>query len=242
MGTTEDPVAVRGVNDCFICGRYVLQVPGWTTRVMAYRMLRSPWEADSSFLDDGALHFSCLRTFAHRDQFRADVVEMLTSGDHDIEISSGGRTLIVRRPGMAYTEQVFSGRSGGLFRHVNADSWVFVERAGPWHFLEAQDVTELARKGALRSSSGGERALLPARPGGPVNDWSFTELLDFLRVRDLYQGVLDRLGPEYTFLDYAELAPRFLLEYMVECIQPLPEELAGFLATYTYRPRALDWE
>jgi hypothetical protein len=235
-------MAVSGINDCLFCGRYVLQVPGWTTQVMAYRMLRSPWDADNAFMGDGSFHFSCLRTFAHRAEFRADALLMLTSGDHDIDVAVGGEVVTSRRPGMAFTEQVFSGEAGDLFRHVNSDSWVFLEKEGPWHFLEAKDLLELAEKDTLRMSSGGERALLPRRAEGHIEQWSFTTLLDFLQVRDLYQGVLDRLGPEYTFLNYGELAPKFLLEYTVKCTQPLPEELVRFIATYTYRPRSLDWE
>lgn len=218
-------------DPCFMCGRYVLQVPGWTARVMAYRMLRSPWDADAAFLGDTALHFSCLRTFVHRDEFRADLVEMLTSADHDIEVLSEGHAVTARRPGMAFTERVFAGSSGEVFRHVNTDSWVFVEKDGPWHFLEAKDLKELAVSGTLRLSSGGEPALPPARPEGRVNDWPFATLLDFLRVRDLYQEVLDTLDPEYSVIAYTELPLRFLLEYLIACTQPLPEELARFAAT-----------
>jgi len=34
---------------------------------------------------------------------------------------------------MGFTEPVFSGDSGDLFRHVNIDSWVFIEKDGPLH-------------------------------------------------------------------------------------------------------------
>lgn len=235
-------MAVSGINSCFFCGRYVLQVPGWTTQVMAYRMLRSPWDADQPFLGDGVFHFSCLRAFEHRAQFRADARTMLTSGDHDIQVTVDGAPVTSRRPGMGFTEPVFSGESGELFRHVNTDSWVFLEKEGPWHFFEARDVLALTEKGSVRMDGGAERALLPRRPGGDVEQWSFAALLDFLGVRDLYQEVLDRLDPEYTFFGYSELAPKFLLEYSVECTQPLPGDLVGFLASYAYRPRSLDWE
>jgi len=41
---------VNDLNSCHFCGRYVLQVPGWTTHLESLPLLRSPWDAESSFL------------------------------------------------------------------------------------------------------------------------------------------------------------------------------------------------
>jgi len=241
MSAQKGSASVGGVNDCLFCGRYVLQVPGWTSRVEGYQMLRSPWEGQEAFLV-GPFHFACLRASPHRERLRADLLLLLTHADHDIDVAVDGRTVTHRRPGMAFTETVFSGREGQFFRHVNTDSWVFVEREGPWHFLGPDDLRSLAEKGTLRLDSGGERALLPRRPESPVQDWSLPALLDFLAVRDLYSTVLDDLSPEYEFWSYGELAPKFLLEYSVTCDLRLPAEFVRFCADYAYRPRHLDWE
>ncbi|MEW2522478.1 hypothetical protein [Actinacidiphila alni] len=228
-------------NACLFCGRYVLQVPGWTTLLKSYRMLRASWVPDEAFLE-GAFHHSCLRVSPHRHAFREDALLMLTRGDHDIEAEIDGKVLRHRRPGMAFTEPVYSGPSGDLFRHVNTDDWVFVEKSGPWHFLSAAEVRTLTADGVLRKSVETGPTRLPRDPGESVGDWSLPTLLDFLEVRDLYQEVLDRLDPEYTFYEYSALPPKFFLDYSVECVQPLPVDLVEFLGGYTYRSRSLDWE
>ncbi|MFF7194220.1 hypothetical protein ACIOC1_06035 [Streptomyces sp. NPDC088197] len=232
---------MNGPNACQFCGRYVLQVPGWTTFVKSYRMLLAPWDPQEVFLE-GSFHHSCLRTSPYRREFRADALRQLTQGDHDVEVEFEGRTRQQRRPGMAFTEQVFFGASGELFRHANVDSWVFVEKDGPWHFLSADDVRTLAAGSPLRKSSEAGTTRLPSDPGESVAEWTLPELLDFLEVRDLYQEVLDRLEPEYTFWEFNAIAPKYFLDYSVDCVQPLPAELAAFCATYTYRARSLDWE
>jgi len=50
---------VNDLNSCHFCGR-TCSSARWTTHLESYRMLRSPWDAESSFLS-GAFHHSCLR-------------------------------------------------------------------------------------------------------------------------------------------------------------------------------------
>jgi hypothetical protein len=230
------------VTACVLCGRYVLQVPGWTMQIRAYDMFRSPWDEDQVFLGDGALHFSCLRNSVHRDQFRADALELFTSYDHQVMIEVQGRPEAVNRIGKAFVEHVFSDNSGDLFRHANIDEWVFVEREGPLQFLGPEDIAMIQRGEVPRKSTGALTTLLPHAPNGPVERWPFSQLLEFLGITDLYQGALDRLRPEYECWEYADHNPKFFLDYSVDCDVRLPEALTRFLAGYSYRPRSDDWE
>lgn len=230
------------VTACVFCGRYVLQVPGWTIPIRAYYMFRSRWDQDRTFLGDGALHFSCLRNCIHRDWFRADAVELFTSYDHQVVIEVEGRPEAMSRIGKGFVEKVFSDGSGDLFRHANTDRWVFVEREGPLQFFDPEDIAKIQRGEVLRQSTGGCGTRLPREPGSPVERWSLDQLLAFLGVTDLYQDVLDMLHPEYQFLEYAAADPKFILAYSITCDVRLPEKLTRFLAGYSYRPRSDAWQ
>jgi hypothetical protein len=237
----ENVEVTDDVTACLLCGRYVLQVPGWTMQIRAYDMLRSPWDENHPFLGDGALHFSCLRGSADRDWFRAETLEIYTSYDPSVTIEVEGKPEIMNRISKGYVEQVFSDSSGDLFRHVNTDDWVFIEKKGPLHFFEPEDISVIQRGEVLRQSAGG-MTRLPREPDSSLERWSLDQLLDFLGVTDLYQDVLDTLRPEYKFFEYGASNPKFVLTYSLDCDVLLPESLTRFLAGYSYRPRSDDWK
>ena len=100
-----------GATSCWICGRFVLQIAGWTAYAESYRRLPV----------SGALHFSSLPEWERTAAFRRALDEQL----------------LAPPPGFGYAERVFVDGECAVYRNVAGERWLILSRRGPWFFLDA---------------------------------------------------------------------------------------------------------
>ncbi|WP_147472820.1 hypothetical protein [Streptomyces triticirhizae] len=231
------------LNSCRICGEFVLQIPGWSYYVPSYTLLRAEWRSDAPFFE-GALHFSCLSGWEHREAFLAEIRTIMTGYGKSLMFEAGGETHTPHQPGFHFGDPIYRGEGCEIFRHTATDSWLVLTRRGPWFRLEREQLATLAEHGTARAAGGGERTELPEGPAlaaEEVSGMGLAELLDLLGSADRYPG-LSEGAPEYTVWSFHER--KRVLEYSVAVDLPLPAPARTFLASYAreYQPIVLDDE
>ncbi|MGW4529514.1 hypothetical protein ACWEOI_01050 [Nocardia sp. NPDC004340] len=131
---------------------------------------------------------------------------------------------------------------GDIYEDPRVNRWVFIEEAGPYHFLGLDAVEALGAGDRIRADGGGTSLILPTEPDPGIESWNLPELLDFLAVRDLYQGLLDHLEPTYKFWEGGVGRAGYILTYSLSAIRPLPSSIGNFFARYlpTYTSKRLE--
>ncbi|MFD5321109.1 hypothetical protein [Streptomyces sp. NPDC127098] len=227
------------VTSCRICGKFVLQVPGWTTYVQSYWLLRADWSAESGFFH-GALHFSCLPGWEHEEAFRRELVEILIGRGRPITVEAEDGEHVLEQPGLYYSELVHQDGEWSIHRNTSTDRWLVLSRRGPWYFLDARQLGALAQGLPARADEGGERVRLPEGLDADAESATLAELLEALAIPDRYPGLLEHGSPDYRVWGY--FPKKRGLEYSVAVDLPLPRSAAEFLAGYAreYEPIRFD--
>ncbi|MGV9409188.1 hypothetical protein ACWDOP_04665 [Nocardia sp. NPDC003693] len=228
---------------CHFCGRYVLEVEGWAASVQPYHRVLATWDDERAFLSGAYYHLECVRTFERRTEVRRAFAEWLTTDDTVVSVQGpDGQVREFDRIGLGFTERIAELPSGEIFENPRFDRWVFIEYAGPFHILDARDAEALSRGGRVRGDNGGGKAVLPAVPPARIAKWRLPELLEFLRVTDLYRAMSDTAEPEYRYLSSGKNAFGFVLGYSLSALLPIPDDVVEFFRQYIpeYIPKRLE--
>ncbi|MBL1075188.1 hypothetical protein JK358_12375 [Nocardia sp. 2] len=220
----------------------MLEVEGWAESIPPYHEILAPWDGERTFFN-GAFHFSCVRAFDRRSEFRQSIVDWLTTTERLLTVrGTDGVDHEISRPGLGYTDRIADLPSGQVYEDPRFNQWVFVEWAGPCHFVKMKAAETLGHGGTVRGDDGGRMTVLPTAPGPGIAKWALPRLLDFLDVRDLYQDLVDDLQPEYEFWDGGPGKAGYVLEYSLSAIRPIPEDVIGFFSEYIpeYIPKRLE--
>ncbi|MEV6317395.1 hypothetical protein [Streptomyces sp. NPDC051776] len=229
----------RELTSCLFCGQFVLQIPGWTSSIPSYRLMRAAWEPQHRFVE-GSLHFSCLRRSDVRHEFRSEFHSIATGHGREITFESAGQEHTLEQPGLGYTKSLFTGTQCEIYRSEVTDSWLVLEQAGPWFLLDANQLKEIGEGRPARSGGDVERIALPKDPGPELASASLSELLEYLRLDAVHKGLEDEAEAEYEFWDY--YAPKRILEYSLETSLPLPREAVEFLKDYLHRYEPINFD
>lgn len=228
---------------CHFCGRFVLDVQGWAESTQPYHQILSPWDDEQTFFDGASFHLSCLRSFDRRGEVRKEFIDWITQTRNLITVTgTDGLRHEIARTGLGYTDLIAELPSGTVYEDPRFNQWVFVEYAGPYHFLELKSAETLRRGEPLRGDTGVNSRVLPKDPGTKIEKWSLPELLDFLEVRDLYQQMLDTAAPEYHFYEGGHSRAGYVAEYSLSALRPIPEDVTSFFRQYLpeYVPKRLE--
>ncbi|MRH89496.1 hypothetical protein GFY24_18935 [Nocardia sp. SYP-A9097] len=229
-------------NACHFCGRFVLEAEGWAESIPPYHTILATWDDDANFFT-GSFHLECVRTFENRGEVRRALVDWLTTTSRLIVIhDEDGQPHEISSTGLGYTEKVAELPDGEIYEDPRFNRWVFVEEAGPYHFLELEAAEALRAGDRVRGDSGGTSAVLPTEPDASIESWSLSELLDFLEVADLYQGLLDNLEPRYKFWEGGFSQAGYVLTYSLSAVRPIPDRVHDFFGRYLpdYAPKRLE--
>lgn len=230
-------------DHCHFCGRYVLEVDGWAESIQPYHQMLATWDDEQTFFGGSSYHLACVRTFARRAEFRKEFVDWITTGDTLITVrGTDGRDHEINRIGLGYTKRIAELPSGEVYESPRFDRWVFIEYAGPHHFLSARDAETLSRREKVRGDAGGDKTVLPTQPDSQLKAWALPELLKFLEVSDLYREMLDQGQPEYRYLSGGQGPAGFVLGYSLSALLPIPEDVTSFFRQYIpeYIPKRLE--
>ncbi|MFE3954964.1 hypothetical protein ACFXPS_12340 [Nocardia sp. NPDC059091] len=232
VGVLERRRVFHERNICHFCGRFVLEAEGWAESIPPYHTILATWDDDANFFT-GPFHLGCIRGFERRGEFRQAMVDWLTTTNRLITVhDEDGQPHEISATGLGYTEKIAELPDGEIYEDPRFNRWVFIEEAGPYHFLELDAVEALRAGGRVRGDGGGTSAVLPAEPDPSIESWNLSELLDFLEVRDLYQGLLDDLEPKYKFWEGGLGRAGYILTYSLSAIRPLPGSVGDFFARY----------
>ncbi|WP_040855436.1 hypothetical protein [Nocardia niigatensis] len=219
-------------NTCHFCGRFVLEVEGWAESIPPYHTILATWDDDATFFT-GSFHLECVRSFDRRAEFRQALVDWLTTTSRLVVVhDEDGQPHEISSTGLGYTEKVAELPDGEIYEDPRFNRWVFIEEAGPYHFLELRAVEALCTGERVRGDSGGTSAVLPKKPAANIESWNLPELLDFLEVRDLYQGLLDTLEPKYKFWEGGFGKAGYVQTYSLSAVRPIPNSVRDFFAQY----------
>ncbi|GAB2914906.1 hypothetical protein [Streptomyces mayteni] len=228
----------EGVTSCRICGRFVLQIPGWTTYVQSYWLLRAAWRTEPRFFH-GALHFSCLGEWEHKASFGEELADILTGRGRSITVEAEGAQHTLEQPGLYYSELIHRDQDCVIYRNTSTDRWLVLDRRGPWFFLDAEQLRALAQELPARAEGDGERVRIPEERDAVGEAEALPELLDSLGVLDRYPGLLEHGAPDYQFWGYHP--KKRVLEFSVAVNLPLPVSATKFLAGYARDYEPLDF-
>ncbi|MDT0347641.1 hypothetical protein [Streptomyces litchfieldiae] len=226
------------VTKCRICGEFVLQIPGWTTFIPSYWLLRATWDPDHQFLA-GALHFSCLKQWKHRDAFLREATDILIGRGRTITVEAEGTEHVLEQPGVFFSERIFRDAECAIYRNTSTDRWLVLSEDGPWIVLDRQQLSFLGRGRPARAEEGGERVALPDDPGPAIETATLPELLVFLGSRSRYPA-LEHGAPDYQRWRF--VPRKRVLEYSVGIDLSLPASATEFLAGYSHDYEAFSFD
>ncbi|WP_433562652.1 hypothetical protein ACQP1O_35095 [Nocardia sp. CA-151230] len=220
---------------CQFCGRYVLEVEGWAESLKPGHKVLVPWDDDPSVFH-GFYHWSCVRASEFGPKFRTELLNWVCQKDQLITVrGEDGLLHDTVRTGLGYTRHLATVGGGDIYESPRFDRWVFAETAGPVHFLDIDQARVLSEGKPLRGNNGGRHAFLPEDPGDVVAGWGLAEVLDFLQVRDVYQDMIDRFAPEYSFWRGSPKGSSYILVYSLSAMRPVPSDIAEFFQNYLQR-------
>ncbi|MFE6862801.1 hypothetical protein [Nocardia sp. NPDC057668] len=228
---------------CHFCGRFVLEVEGWAESTQPYHQILAPWDDEATFFGGASYHLACLRSFDRHAEVRREFLAWITVTRDTISLmGTDGLQHESTRTGLGFTERVAVLASGEIYESPRFDRWVFVESAGPFHILDLERAETLGRGERLRGNDGVHSQLLPADPGKRIEKWDLPALLDFLQIRDLYQGLLDDYAPNYRFFEGGHSRAGYVADYSLSAYIPLPDDVTTFFAGYLrdYVPKRLE--
>lgn len=179
-------------QQCAVCGKTALAIPGWDNGFPSYRNFRAVW--DPPRVLTSMIHFACLRTWTHRDAFVEELLTLVTDKVERYEIQHEGAVYPVSRQGLGYTEVEYDTRDILVLRNRVGARWMVIDRTGGWQELTADTVRALAH-GQIPDLSGGFGRygilLPPSARGDDAPTWTLTQLLDRLEITDRYPGLDD---------------------------------------------------
>ncbi|MFJ9362856.1 hypothetical protein ACIRRA_00340 [Nocardia sp. NPDC101769] len=205
---------------------------GWAESVQPYHLILAPWDDEANFFE-WPFHLECVRGFDRREEFRKSITDWITTVEDTITVlDEDGQSHEIRRTGLGFTNLVAQLPTGRVYENPRFNEWVFIEHAGPYHFVDLKAAEALSRGEDVRGSDGEGAAVLPEDPGAEISRWSLPQLLDFLTVRDLYQQAMDELEPDYQYWGGGYGMAGFVLNYSLSIIRPIPGEAAEFFGGY----------
>ncbi|MFE3188714.1 hypothetical protein ACFXHA_06865 [Nocardia sp. NPDC059240] len=235
LSVVANLTAFDSPHACQFCGRYVLEVEGWAESLRPGHKVLAPWSDDPMFFH-GCYHWSCVRASEFGPKFRTELLNWICGTEHLVTArGEDGLPHDTMRTGLGYTRHLATVPSGDIYESLRFDRWVFAETAGPIHFLDFDQALALSQGKPLRGNSGGRPAFLPERPGDVIAGWGLDELLNFLRIRDLYQDLIDGNAPEYSFWRGAPKRSGYVLTYSLSAIRPIPGDVSEFFRHYLPR-------
>lgn len=228
-------------EDCRICGRLVLPVAGWAIEIPAHRHLVVNWRTGAAEFA-GRLHYSCLRSWEHRAEFRDALEVLLRRGDITIAYPVAGRPHQVRQRGFHYPDEIFSGETCQVLQSDRSDCWVVLERDGAAHQVTYAGLQRIAAGLPARGVDGIDRTRLNVVPSASVPAETWPGLLERLGITDRYAGTV-AVDTTYTCIGFDPVDT--VLTYSVGTALPLPREAVTFLRGYADEYLTIDadvWE
>lgn len=224
-------------TSCRICRTFVLQIPGWTTYIPSYWLLRAAWDPGRQFFE-GPLHFSCLAQWEHREVFQQEVAGILTGPGRALTFE--GTEFTMNQPGYFYGELLHQDADCAIYRHTTTDRWLMLTAQAAWETLGPRELHALSREDPARVESGVDRVALPEGSGPDIEFATLPELLDLLGSRDRYPSLLESGSPGYRSWGY--YPRKRILEYSIDIDLPLPASAVDFLRGYahSYAPLSFD--
>jgi hypothetical protein len=178
--------------DCVVCGRAALDLSGWDGGFPAYREFRAVWDPPRVFQD--MAHFTCLRSWEHRDAMLAELVTLATDAVLDFDVEVDGTTHHLTREGLGFIRRRLETDELLVLQHRGGAEWLIVELAGSWQFVQGSDLVALVR-GETRYVQGGRGryglTLSPAPAEAAVRSWVLADLIDCLGIADRYPGLAE---------------------------------------------------
>lgn len=208
---------------CAFCGRFVLDMDGWTQFLTVSRGLElAAPDGSAGTRLSGHLHHSCLRASPQRTLFREAFLQLATTSGHDP---------LTGRQGWQYEVPLHEGPESSVYFAERTGQFLVVEHAGPWYVMTRAERDTLRDTGELLGRSGVWTGVLPqAVDNGPrpVQSRPLPELLDGLGVLDLYEEALRPGALRYSPYEY--FPDRRILNYSLSVPVPLPADARAFLA------------
>lgn len=197
-------------SDCIVCGRPALQLNGLDGGFPSYREFRAVWDPPRVFQD--MIHFSCLRTWEHRDAMLAELVALATGSVLEWDMEHEGKTYHITRSGLGYTDELFRNDSILVLQHNFSADCLIVDFSGSWQFIGRRRLLRLVRDQEVAIEDGwGHYGLFlsPAPPESVVLSWSLGDLLRHLRIENRYPGLVQS-GAELKALEYSSRNGHFV--------------------------------
>ncbi len=178
--------------ECVVCGKVALALTGWDGGFPSYRQFRALWDPPRVFQD--MVHFSCLRTWEHRDEMLTELVDLATGSVLEFDIEFNGQRHHITRSDLGYPERRLETDEILVLQHQLSADWLIVDFSGAWQFIGRNDILRLVRGEPAYDQGGRGRyglTLSPAPTNETVNSWVLGDLLQHLGINSRYPGLAE---------------------------------------------------
>ncbi|MYV98529.1 hypothetical protein [Streptomyces sp. SID3343] len=218
-------------GSCAICDRQLFPVPMWVGMVPPLWNVLATWKSAPSFFS-GELHFSCLRTWPHRRNLRAELIDVLTTESHSIAITVPDidDPYIVHRRSFGFEHMMHDGQTCQIFGAAHTRALLVIENDGPWFFLSDSQRTAVENGDEWQSEPVVEEVFLREPIAGDISGMNFGQVVDAAGVGDFYGGPDGWRSIDYEFLAFD--VEKRILTYSVATGTGLPQEAAHIIGEW----------